>query len=143
MSGSSLGQHLRHSLELFLCLQKGLTTGTVNYDKRDRDKAMETDKDVAIATIALIRRELATHRDDRSIKLEMSLDRDVSESITIPTTYFRELAYNIDHIVHHLAMIRIGLKECAGYVIVPEELGLAASTIRYQQSSAQRTATAA
>src|SRR5688572_7446153 len=51
LSGSSIGQHLRHTLEFFVCLEKGYEKGTINYDKRSHDKILETDKSIALITI--------------------------------------------------------------------------------------------
>ena len=34
LSFSSIGQHVRHILELYLALEKGHETGIINYDKR-------------------------------------------------------------------------------------------------------------
>ena len=45
---ASIGQHVRHIIELFLCLETGYETGVVNYEKRKRDYKIETDKDFAI-----------------------------------------------------------------------------------------------
>ena len=44
---ASIGQHVRHIIELFLCLEKGYESGVVNYEKRKRDYQIETNKDLA------------------------------------------------------------------------------------------------
>ncbi len=49
LSGSSVGQHIRHILEFYLLLVSGSFSGTVSYDKRQRDKRIEQDQQFAIA----------------------------------------------------------------------------------------------
>jgi hypothetical protein len=36
LSGSSIGQHIRHILEFYLLLVSGSFSGTISYDKRQR-----------------------------------------------------------------------------------------------------------
>ena len=38
LNGASIGQHLRHSAEFYLCLSQGIPTQTVNYDERKRER---------------------------------------------------------------------------------------------------------
>ena len=45
--GSSIGGHVRHNLDHFLCLQSGLHSGNIDYDARDRDEFLETHPEYA------------------------------------------------------------------------------------------------
>ena len=131
---STIGQHTRHTLEFFLCLEKGFQKGIVNYDKRAHDKLIETDKFVALDAIDQIREFVLSQKQDQSLKLEVGYERDTEDCITIETNYFRELTYNIEHAVHHMAIMKIGLREVAPYVKFASDFGVAISTVRHQES---------
>lgn len=47
LSNATIGQHVRHILELYTCLYTGYQTGIVNYDNRQRDTRIEQDKNFA------------------------------------------------------------------------------------------------
>ncbi len=36
LSGATIGQHFRHILDFYICLEKGVDIGTVSYDERER-----------------------------------------------------------------------------------------------------------
>ena len=133
LSNSTVGQHVRHTLEFFLCLEKGLDEGTINYDKRMHDKLIENDKLVALSTIERIRR-VVNDMYEKPLLLEVGYDVANHNFVTVETTAMRELVYNIEHAVHHMAIIKIGVREIANYVELPGDFGIAASTIRYQES---------
>jgi hypothetical protein len=61
---------------------------------------------------------------------------DGSAAVVIPTNYFREIAYNLEHTVHHMALIRVGVNEVST-VQLPQEFGVAYSTIKYRKECAQ------
>jgi hypothetical protein len=134
LSKSTLGQHLRHTLEFFICMEEGFHSGVINYDKRGHDKSLESDKIIALATIGRIRSFIETLDSDRSVKLEVGYDLQKDTFITIETNVTRELVYNIEHAVHHMAIMKIGLREIAPYVTIPFDFGVAASTVRYKQT---------
>ena len=132
--GATIGQHVRHVIELFLCLQKGYNEGSVNYEKRKRDYNIETDKAFAIDLLKDIYHNL--DRPNISITLEAEDYTDTAEVITVPSNYYRELAYNLEHTIHHMALIRVGINEVSA-VTLPDEFGVAYSTLKYRQSCAQ------
>lgn len=136
LSGSSLGQHLRHTLEFFICLEAGYQTGIINYDKRSHDKLLETDKFIALNVIGTISRFLEDLKTNKHLTLEVGydLERDVFERVE--TNAFRELVYNIEHAVHHMAIMKIGIREVAPYITLPPDFGIAASTIRHKEKHA-------
>ncbi|MEI9919232.1 MAG: DinB family protein [Bacteroidota bacterium] len=131
LSNSTIGQHLRHTIEFFLCLENGFREGLINYDKRAHDKLIETDKLIALSAIRRIRRFIVTTTNDCSLRLDVGYDRHSDDCVTIQTNYFRELTYNIEHAVHHMALIKIGIREVAGYVTLPADFGIAVSTLRH------------
>jgi uncharacterized damage-inducible protein DinB len=134
LSQSTIGQHLRHTLEFFMCLEQGFDNGLINYDKRAHDKLIESDKFLALAAIDRIA-EFIHNLSDKPLKLEVGYDLDKETFITINTTATRELVYNIEHAVHHMAIMKIGIKEIASYIQLAPDFGIAASTIRYKENS--------
>mgnify|MGYP003578845093 CR=1 FL=1 len=131
---ATIGQHVRHIIELFQCLEKGYDTGLVNYEKRKRDYEIETDRQLAIELLKEIYRNI--ERPNRTIILEAEDYCDEVQIVSIPSNYYRELAYNLEHTIHHMALIRVGINEVSS-VILPEEFGVAYSTIKYRQQCAQ------
>jgi len=131
---ATIGQHVRHIIELFQCLDKGYDTGLVNYEKRKRDYRIETEKDIAISLLKEIYRNI--EKPNKAITLEAEDYCDEVQVVSIPSNYYRELAYNLEHTIHHMALIRVGVNEVSS-VVLPEEFGVAYSTIKYRQQCAQ------
>src|SRR5579871_872127 len=93
LHGNTIGQHVRHIIELFQCLENGYENGLVNYEKRKRDKAIETDKELAIVLLKSIHEKLA--RNNKALTLEAFYDEHATQAVMIDTNYFREVAYNL------------------------------------------------
>jgi hypothetical protein len=136
LHNATLGQHLRHTLEFFLCFSQGTGDGAINYDRRAHSRALETRRALAIETIASIRAFLAAPPPDRPLVLQVSYNPHDDTPVSMPTHFFRELVYNIEHAVHHMALIKIGLSEVAPHVAVPRSFGVAVSTLRHQNQTA-------
>lgn len=135
LSGSSIGQHLRHTLEFFICLEQGYDRGIINYDKRAHDKMIESDKVIALEVIQRINYFICNQTKDKSLVLEVGYDLTSHENVLVQTNYFRELTYNIEHAVHHMAIMKIGINEIAPSIKLPSDFGVAASTLRYREKS--------
>ncbi len=138
LSGSTIGQHLRHTLEFFLCLESGYTSGSINYDRRSHDRQIEQDKILARQTIARIEKFISQMDLDRALQLELSYDANADHEVTLDTTTARELVYNIEHAVHHMALMKIGIREVAPYIVLEKNFGVAASTVRHQERQASQ-----
>jgi hypothetical protein len=135
LSRSTIGQHLRHTLEFFICFEQGFSKGIINYDQRAHDKLIESDKFIALSTINRIHDFVNSLGDDKHLKLEVGYDLKKENFITVDTTSTRELVYNIEHAVHHMAIMKIGVREVAPYIMLSKEFGIAASTVRFRETS--------
>jgi hypothetical protein len=131
LNNATVGQHIRHAIELFQCLENGYGTGVVNYEKRKRDLTIETNKTVAAALLQQLYKNL--DKENKDLQLESMYDDTSDELVTVNTNYYREIIYNLEHTIHHMALIRIGVKEVS-VVELPEDFGVASSTIRYRKN---------
>ena len=131
---ATIGQHVRHIIELFQCLEKGYDEGIVNYEKRKRDYQIETNKELAAASLKTVYQNI--ERPNKEIILEAEDYYDTMEIVSIPSNYYRELAYNLEHTIHHMALIRVGVNEVSS-VKLPGEFGIAYSTVKYRNQCAQ------
>lgn len=127
---STVGQHVRHITEFYLCAIKGHENGIVDYDARERNLLIEIDKNFTIETLTNVKFQLQTLKSDRNLILKSKFGGD--NALEIPSSFFRELTYLIEHTIHHLAIIKIGLNEVYPEIKIPKKFGVAHSTLRYR-----------
>ena len=135
LNGSTIGQHFRHILEFYICLIKGVAKGVVCYDERERNELIETKINYAVNIIDEIARFLYSIEKNKSIVLRSNYSSFPGDYEEIPSSLHRELAYALDHTIHHLALVRIGLQ--VENIIVDDSFGVAPSTIRHRQLAKQ------
>lgn len=135
--GATIGQHVRHILEFYQSVLDGLKVNAINYDKRRRDLLIETETRRAIQIIDEISENLNQINFDKVLMLEGNFCADEGKQIKIQTTLFRELAYCLEHSIHHQALIKVGLLELNCLSFVADSFGLAPATIRYKKQCAQ------
>jgi uncharacterized damage-inducible protein DinB len=134
---ATVGQHIRHTLDFFACLIQGQQQGLVNYDSRERNERIESERMTAIHQTDELKKAsllLSTHQ---QLVLEVCYGTSDKASMQIPSNVGRELVYAIEHAVHHLALIKIGIREIAPNLSLPDGFGVASSTIRYRQDTAK------
>lgn len=135
LSQSTIGQHFRYVLEFYICLENGLKKGAVCYDERERDILIETNIDYAMEQIEKLNVFLSKIEKDSSMEMKANYDTTSDEKTSIPTSLFRELAYALDHAIHHLAIIKIALTE--ENLEIDNNFGVAPSTIRHRKKCVQ------
>jgi uncharacterized damage-inducible protein DinB len=136
ISNVSIGQHVRHVLEFYQCLFKGEQSKEVNYDTRQRDLKLETDIHFAKKVIdEIINALLEVKNDFPVIFVADYATIDGQKSEKIQSSFYRELAYNIEHSVHHQALIKVAITEMKLKDLVKDTFGFAPSTIRHQNKT--------
>ncbi|WP_299782643.1 DinB family protein [uncultured Formosa sp.] len=137
MFGATIGQHVRHILEFYQSVINGLKTKTINYDNRKRNLLIETETQYAIQIIDEINTALNQIKGDTLLVLEGDFSAEDRKQIQIQTSFLRELAYCLEHSIHHQALIKVGLLELNSMSFIDDTFGLAPATIRYRKTCAQ------
>lgn len=130
-----VGPHFRHVFEHYSCFLDGLDAARIDYDGRQREQAIETERRAALARIAELRAGLIALDGaelDRAVdaRLESGLGEDAEQWSR--TTLRRELHFLLSHTVHHYALIALILAKRG--IEVGAEFGVAPSTLKYWQS---------
>ena len=135
--GATIGQHIRHILEFYQSVLNGCETKVINYDNRERNLLIETDTKFAGQVIDEICSKLNEDDDDIAMILEGNFCAEEGKQIKIETSYLRELAYCLEHGIHHQALIKVGLLEIKCLNFIDDTFGLAPATIRHRQQCVQ------
>lgn len=130
---STIGQHTRHVIEFYQCLIAQIDEKIINYTLRKRDIQLENSCSSVIAAIDDIIINLYHLKQDVSLVLIT----DKEASIRIETNLSRELYHNIEHTIHHMAILKIGLFLIAPEVVLPEQFGVAPSTLKHRASTSK------
>lgn len=131
LSNATIGEHTRHIIEMFQCLENQYDNGVVNYDIRKRDHLIQTNTAFAKECITAILDQI--DRRNKNIQLQQIVD---GEELLIESNYHRELLYNLEHCIHHQALIKVAVIQSAT-VEIDENFGVARSTIEYRKQCAQ------
>jgi hypothetical protein len=108
----------------------GYHKGEIDYINRNRNLFLESDRNLAQSELISLVSKIRLSDKQLRVVVENSYEMDVQE---VFTTFFREVIYNTEHSVHHLALIRVALIEMK-LDVVNADFGVANSTIKYKQS---------
>ena len=133
---SSLGKHLRHILDHYLCFQRDFSGGLIDYDQRHRDCQLETDKDYAFSVIKKLRSFLEDLKPQvnasQPLKILMCNDVSAPEGEITQSSVGRELQFLQGHSVHHYALMAAILRFSGKSV--SDRFGVAPSTIVHEET---------
>jgi hypothetical protein len=130
---ASIGQHVRHIIELFIELNNGYENGTINYELRKRNYQIETDTHFASEQINALLKKI--NKPDKPLLLATDYSKTDTDSITVQTNYYRELIYNLEHTVHHMALMRVAINEYTT-IELNASFGVAVSTLKHKETIA-------
>jgi hypothetical protein len=132
LSGSTIGQHVRHILEFYLLLISGTFSGTISYDKRERDIRIETDTKIARDIVEKLLKGIDTLDVKQPLIFEGDFTVEGASQTKIQSSAGRELVYCVEHSIHHQAIIKAGLISMGLSNLADGQFGVAYSTIRYR-----------
>ncbi len=135
-SSGSIGAHVRHCLDHAWALERGIATGEICYDHRQRDTVVERDVQLAVSRLHRAAVRLGGIGDlllNRPLTLVAQTHED-GRTVRVGTTAGRELAFVISHTIHHSALIAVLLEYADERV--PARLGLAPTTSRGDEAGA-------
>ncbi len=127
LGNASIGSHTRHIIELLNCLTSGYEAGVIDYLSRVRNLRIETDKIFAISELNKIPSLIL--QPDKELKMIIETDEAICLN-DVTTTFYREIVYHTEHVIHHLALIRVALRAMK-LNIVTDNFGMAYSTMKY------------
>jgi uncharacterized damage-inducible protein DinB len=133
--GSTLGQHFRHALEFFQCLERGAGTGLMDYAARERNLLYETNPRLTAEAFEHFAKGLEMCDLQQPVEVRAEFNSDWRP--TYPSTLGRELLFVYDHAIHHLAIIKIGLRCHFPNVQTDPDLGVSPSTVKAREMQMQ------
>jgi len=131
LGNASIGGHTRHIIELLQCAITGYYNGQIDYANRSRNLQLETDQSFAQSVLQELNNNVQLPDKQLILSVE-EIDGGIRHP-NVNTTYFREIVYNTEHTIHHLALIRVAIIEMK-LDIVDNNFGMAYSTIKYKAS---------
>ena len=131
----TIGGHVRHCVDHFLCLLRGFDSGLIDYDHRDRDVRIERDPAFARTLVVALRADielLDADLLDSAVQTRCEVSYRRGDSPCSTSSLGRELAYAVAHGIHHFALIAI-LARLQG-IQLPDGFGIAPSTLVHRRT---------
>ena len=129
LDGATIGGHTRHISEFLEILLNSYHTNQINYDERQRNLELEKNPEQAIQAISEILSRI--NLPNKNLIMHQTVG---NVSLEIPTNFFRELLYNIEHCIHHQALIKVAFNEIKMSHLLNKNFGIAPSTVQYRET---------
>jgi uncharacterized damage-inducible protein DinB len=128
---SSIGGHVRHSLDHVRCLVRGVREGVIDYDRRERGTPVESLRCAALAEIERLAGELrAIPAAAQSQRLTLvGVVTGDGPAVHVQTTVGRELVFTLSHTIHHDALVAVMVAILG--VLPPPRFGYAPATLAH------------
>jgi hypothetical protein len=128
---SSVGAHFRHNLDFATNFLRGLETGKLDYNARERNLEVETNRYYAASRFreAVLKLENLT---PENLAKKILVRSETVENLWCESSAMRELEFLQSHTIHHYALIQIKLT--ADGFVVPKDFGVAPSTLEFWKS---------
>lgn len=133
--GSTIGQHVRHTIDHFAAVTSSLEGLVIDYDHRQRETPVEQDCDAAIEAIRSVAAKLAPLSGDdlaAPVRVKIMVNAEGAET-ELGSTLGRELAFATHHATHHFAMISSIATEFG--IATPVGFGKAPSTVHHERQT--------
>ena len=136
--GSTIGQHIRHIVEFYVCLLDGHPSAHIDYSSRKRNNELSDCPAAALAALENITDRARRLDEHQWLNVDSEFSDDDDERPAYISSMGRELQYAFDHAVHHLAIIRMGLETHFPEIPVDKDLGVAPSTLKYRKEGKKK-----
>jgi hypothetical protein len=132
---SSIGQHLRHIVDLYQALMFNRNEQQIDYDIRRRGAPIESQRKVGLCELNEIK-DWLNELDDTLIHQSIQIKTEISllsqQSMVFDSSFGRELCFASSHLIHHLAIMaaiaKMTGKKVDGY------LGMAPATASHSRT---------
>jgi hypothetical protein len=134
---ASIGAHYRHGLEHFQLMFEAVQLPQIDYDGRARDGSLENERLLALSLTRDFRhaaRFLSPAQLERPIEARCQISYNDAAPSSAASSFGREMMYAVSHAMHHYALIALICR--LRKIPVPQNFGMAPSTLRYQKQSA-------
>lgn len=128
--GQRIGAHVRHVIEFYEGLFRGLRNGRVDYDARRRHPEIETERQAAITRLSAIAAQL---RADARLRSSRMIWVAGEGSDPAESSIARELQAICSHTVHHFALIAVLMRYYG--LPVPSDFGVSQATLKYRAAA--------
>lgn len=130
---NSIGKHCRHILEGLEALLPAQEEEDINYEKRKRQLLYEIDDTAFLQRMDEIIETLYGFDLNRSIHVIHEPFPGQLPAEKLHSSIGRELLYSMEHMIHHMAILRLAANNLDLQNQIPESFGVAFSTLHHQK----------